>query len=35
MDHILVAKNVSKTYGNYTALSNISLEIPKNCIYGL
>ena len=35
MDHILVAKNVSKTYGNYKALSNISLEIPANCIYGL
>lgn len=35
MDHILVAKNVSKTYGNNTALSNISLEIPENCIYGL
>ncbi|MEZ4809281.1 MAG: ATP-binding cassette domain-containing protein [Allomuricauda sp.] len=35
MDHILVAKNVSKTYGSYTALSNISLNIPKNCIYGL
>ena len=35
MDHILVAKNVSKMYGNYTALSNISLNIPKNCIYGL
>src|SRR5690606_14214848 len=35
MDHILVAKNVSKTYGNNAALSNISLEIPENCIYGL
>lgn len=35
MDHILVAKNVTKTYGDFTALSNISLEIPKNCIYGL
>jgi ABC-2 type transport system ATP-binding protein len=35
MENILVAKNVSKTYGNYTALSNISLNIPKNCIYGL
>ncbi|MBS9461615.1 ATP-binding cassette domain-containing protein [Flagellimonas sp. 389] len=35
MDNILVAKNVSKSYGDYTALSNISLEIPKNCIYGL
>ena len=35
MDHILVAKNVTKTYGDFTALSNISLQIPKNCIYGL
>ncbi|MCR9264607.1 MAG: ATP-binding cassette domain-containing protein [Flavobacteriaceae bacterium] len=35
MDNILVAKNVSKSYGNYTALSSISLNIPKNCIYGL
>ncbi|NAY90329.1 ATP-binding cassette domain-containing protein [Muricauda sp. JGD-17] len=35
MDDILVAENVSKTYGNYTALSNISLKIPRNCIYGL
>ncbi|WP_318311525.1 ABC transporter ATP-binding protein [Flagellimonas crocea] len=35
MDHILVAKNVTKTYGGHTALSNISLQIPKNSIYGL
>lgn len=35
MDHILVAENVTKTYGDYTALSNISLQIPENCIYGL
>ncbi|WP_222984731.1 ABC transporter ATP-binding protein [Flagellimonas meishanensis] len=35
MDDILVAENVSKTYGNHTALSNISLKIPRNCIYGL
>tara|TARA_Y100001933_G_scaffold259375_1_gene309102 strand:- start:1162 stop:2151 length:990 start_codon:yes stop_codon:yes gene_type:complete len=35
MDQILVAENVTKTYGDYTALSNISLQIPKNCIYGL
>lgn len=35
MDHILVAKNVSKSYGSHAALSNISLEIPENCIYGL
>ena len=35
MSHILVADRVSKTFGNHVALSNISLEIPKNCIYGL
>ncbi len=35
MSHILVAEGVSKKFGNHTALSNISLEIPKDCIYGL
>ncbi|RNC89461.1 MAG: ATP-binding cassette domain-containing protein [Allomuricauda sp.] len=35
MNHILVAEGVSKKFGSHTALSNISLEIPKNCIYGL
>ncbi|SHG17211.1 ABC transporter ATP-binding protein [Flagellimonas flava] len=35
MEHILVAKNVSKSYGDHQALSNISLEIPENSIYGL
>lgn len=35
MSHILVADGVSKKFGDHTALSNISLEIPKNCIYGL
>ena len=35
MDHILVAENVSKHFGDHAALSNISLEIPENCIYGL
>lgn len=35
MSHILVADGVSKSFGDHTALSNISLNIPKNCIYGL
>ncbi|MFD2585861.1 ABC transporter ATP-binding protein [Croceitalea marina] len=35
MSHILVAEGVSKKFGTHTALSNISLEIPENCIYGL
>ena len=35
MNHILVAKEVSKRYGSHIALNNISLEIPENSIYGL
>ncbi|WP_420400414.1 ABC transporter ATP-binding protein [Flagellimonas sp.] len=35
MNHILVAKDVSKSYGDHQALRNITLEIPENCIYGL
>ena len=35
MDNILVVDRVSKNYGEYTALNQLSLEIPKHCIYGL
>lgn len=35
MSPILVAKNVSKSFGEHAALSEVSLEIPENCIYGL
>ncbi|NJB72495.1 ABC-2 type transport system ATP-binding protein [Saonia flava] len=35
MDKILVAKDVTKRFGNHTALNKVSLEIPKNSIYGL
>ncbi|APQ18212.1 ABC transporter ATP-binding protein [Maribacter hydrothermalis] len=35
MNHILVAKEVTKQFGNHTALKNVSLEIPENSIYGL
>lgn len=35
MNNILEIKNVVKTYGNYTALNNVSLNIPKGSIYGL
>ncbi|MGB5819732.1 MAG: ATP-binding cassette domain-containing protein [Saonia sp.] len=35
MNHILVAKEVTKQFGNYVALNEVSLEIPKNSIYGL
>lgn len=34
MNNLLVAQNVTKKYGNYTALNNVSLEIPEGSIYG-
>lgn len=35
MDNILVTKEVTKQYGKHLALNEVSLEIPKNSIYGL
>lgn len=35
MSHILEVKNVVKQYGDYTALNNVSLSVPKGSIYGL
>lgn len=35
MNDILVTKAVTKRFGQHTALNKISLEIPKNSIYGL
>ncbi|MFS4467309.1 ABC transporter ATP-binding protein [Maribacter sp. 2210JD10-5] len=35
MNKILVANEVTKHFGDHTALKNVSLEIPKNSIYGL
>ena len=35
MNNILVTKEVTKHFGSYTALNKVSLEIPKNSIYGL
>ncbi len=35
MDKILVTNEVTKQFGKYTALNKVSLEIPKNSIYGL
>ena len=35
MNTILVTKEVTKRYGDYTALDKVTLEIPKNSIYGL
>jgi len=35
MNNILVTTEVTKHFGSYTALDKVSLEIPKNSIYGL
>ncbi|MFS4456194.1 ABC transporter ATP-binding protein [Maribacter sp. 2304DJ31-5] len=35
MNTILVANEVTKHFGEHTALKDVSLEIPKNSIYGL
>ena len=35
MNNILEVKNVVKQYGDYTALNQVSLTIPKGSIYGL
>ena len=35
MSNILEVNNVIKQYGDYTALNNVSLTVPKGSIYGL
>lgn len=35
MEKLLVAQNVSKTYGTYKALNDVSIEVPKGSIFGL
>ncbi|MGZ0016343.1 ABC transporter ATP-binding protein [Yeosuana sp. AK3] len=35
MSNLLEVKNVSKNFGSFTALNNISISVPKGSIYGL
>ncbi len=35
MDNFIEINNVSKTYGTYKALNNISIRVPRQSIYGL
>jgi len=35
MDHLLIAKNIVKDYGDFRALNNVSIEVPKGSIFGL
>ena len=35
MKNLLSIDSVSKNFGSFTALNNVSIEIPEGCIYGL
>lgn len=35
MNDVLVAESVSKTYGDFKALNNVSIAVPKGSIFGL
>ena len=35
MENVLTVDNVCKNYGNFTALNNVSLSVPKGSIFGL
>ncbi|WP_341215708.1 ATP-binding cassette domain-containing protein [uncultured Wocania sp.] len=35
MNNLLVANSVSKNFGNFKALNNVSIEVPKGSIFGL
>ncbi len=35
MKNILTVENVCKNYGNFTALNNVSISVPKGSVFGL
>ena len=35
MENLLVAENIYKRFGDYTALNNVSITIPKGSVFGL
>lgn len=35
MDQILVAENIVKNFGDFTALNNVSIQVPRGSIFGL
>ncbi|MCF4102081.1 ATP-binding cassette domain-containing protein [Gillisia sp. M10.2A] len=35
MDNLLVAENIHKKFGNFTALNDVSITIPRGSIFGL
>ena len=35
MNDVLTVKNVSKNFGDFTALNNVSISVPKGSVFGL
>ncbi len=35
MENILVANNIDKSFGDFKALNNVTIEVPKHSIFGL
>lgn len=35
MEKLLVAENISKSFGEFKALNNVSIEVPKGSVFGL
>ena len=35
MENVLTVEGVSKNYGNFTALNNVSISVPKGSVFGL
>ncbi len=35
MKNLLAATNISKSFGDFKALNNVTIEVPKGCIFGL
>ncbi len=35
MDNLLVAENIYKRFGSFTALNNVSVQIPRGSVFGL
>ncbi len=35
MEYLLAANHVSKRFGKYTALDDLSIAVPKGCVFGL
>ena len=34
-ENLLIVKDVVKQYGDYTALTNVNISVPKGSVYGL